>query len=146
MKELIAVTAHEGRQAVSARELHRFLGSKQDFSTWIKGRIKKYDFIKNEDYMIAQQNYGTANGGFSVRDEYILTLDTAKELAMVEGNAKGRQARKYFIACEKKLRDVNQNSLVGLQRMAELENRLRRLEVKQQPAMPEITDFTVFDT
>ena len=35
--------------------------------------------------------------------EYHITLDMAKELSMVERNEKGKQARKYFIECEKKL-------------------------------------------
>lgn len=47
--------------------------------------------------------------------DYIITLDMAKELSMVENNVKGRQARKYFIACEKKLRQqpVALNSIVS---------------------------------
>ncbi len=44
-----------------------------------------------------------ANNAIAV--EYHLTLDMAKELSMVERNKKGRQARRYFIECEKKLRN-----------------------------------------
>ena len=40
------------------------------------------------------------------RIDYVLTLDMAKELSMIENNEKGRQARKYFIECEKKLKEV----------------------------------------
>lgn len=42
MNELIKITEHDGKRAVSARELHQFLESKQDFSTWIKSRVEKY--------------------------------------------------------------------------------------------------------
>ncbi len=38
--------------------------------------------------------------------EYALTIDCAKELSMVEGNAKGKQARQYFIACEKRMNEI----------------------------------------
>ena len=50
MKEIIKIEERNGQQAVNARELHQFLESKQDFSTWIKSRIKKYDFVENQDF------------------------------------------------------------------------------------------------
>ena len=39
--DLIKVTEENGEQLVSARDLHEFLESKQDFSDWIKNRIEK---------------------------------------------------------------------------------------------------------
>ena len=101
IKEIIKITERDGQRAVSARELHQFLESKQDFSTWIKSRIEKYGFIEKQDFVTAPQKYGTANGGYSTRIEYALTIDMAKELSMVENNERGRLARKYFIECEK---------------------------------------------
>lgn len=44
------------------------------------------------------------NKGGRPTKEYFLTLDMAKELSMVERNEKGKQARKYFIECEKRLK------------------------------------------
>jgi hypothetical protein len=45
--------------------------------------------------------------------EYQLTLDMAKELAMVERTPRGRQARRYFIDCERQLKVMrNQCSVV----------------------------------
>ena len=107
---LIPINDNNGKKAVSARDLHAFLESKQDFSTWIKNRIEKYDLVENVDYVTAPQIYGTANGGHSTRLEYALTIDAAKELSMVEGNEKGKQARKYFIACEQKLKEMSSPS------------------------------------
>lgn len=98
--ELIPIREKNGKRAVSARHLHAFLESKQDFSTWIKDRIRKYGFVENQDFATAPQIYGTANGGHSTRTEYALTIEMAKELSMVENNAKGRKARQYFIRCE----------------------------------------------
>lgn len=109
MTELIKITTNEsGSQVVSARELHQFLESKQQFADWIKDRIGKYGFIENQDFEVFQNFMNNPNGGRPLK-EYALTLDTAKELAMVEGNEKGRQARRYFIECEKKLREVVSN-------------------------------------
>lgn len=102
MNELIKITEHDGKRAVNARELHQFLESKQDFSTWIKSRVEKYEFVEGQDFITAPQIYGTANGGHATRTEYALSLDMAKELSMVENNERGRMARKYFIECEKK--------------------------------------------
>nr|DAN46736.1 MAG TPA: KilAC domain protein [Caudoviricetes sp.] len=109
MTELIKITTNEsGNQVVSARELHEFLESKQEFANWIKNRIDKYGFVENQDFEVFDNFINNPNGGRPLK-EYALTIDTAKELAMVEGNEKGRQARRYFIECEKKLRDVVSN-------------------------------------
>ena len=43
--ELIKIKNDNGKQLVSGRELHEFLEVGRDFTTWIKGRISKYDFI-----------------------------------------------------------------------------------------------------
>ena len=85
-------------ETVSARELHSFLESKQDFSTWIKNRISEYDFIENQDFVCFHKKMEANN---ATMIEYYITLDMAKELSMVERNEKGREARKYFIECEK---------------------------------------------
>ena len=112
-------------ETVSARELHSFLESKQDFSTWIKNRISEYDFVENQDFITAPQKYGTANGGYATRNEYFISLDMAKELAMVERNDKGRQARKYFIECEEKLKE--QTAPQSVQPIGETEDKLRTI-------------------
>ena len=94
-------------ETVNARELHTFLGSKRQFTDWIKKRIGDYDFGENQDFVCVSQKNETqrADGqiGVSVSNEYHITLDMAKELSMVERNEKGKQARKYFIECEKQL-------------------------------------------
>lgn len=133
MQELIKITTTEsGSQVVSARELHEFLGSKQDFSTWIKARIDKYGFVSEIDFTLHKFMEGKV-----WKHEYILTIDTAKELAMVEGNEKGRQARRYFIECEKKLKEVIQTPMTTAQMFAlqakamlEMEERMNVMDDK----------------
>jgi len=85
---------------VDARPLHAFLGVGRDFSNWIKQRISKYKFIENEDFKVFA-NSGVNPLGGRPSAEYLITLDAAKELSMVENNDKGREARRYFIRCEK---------------------------------------------
>jgi anti-repressor protein len=101
--EIIHISEENGKKVVSARELHIFLESKQDFSTWIKNRIEKYGLIENQDYELLH-NFMEQVSGTKHLIEYALTIDAAKELAMVEGNEKGKQARRYFIEVEKKFR------------------------------------------
>ena len=94
----------ESIQTVNARELHAFLENGDHFATWIKDRVEQYNFLENQDFMIYSEN--TEKRG-RPRREVFVTLDMAKELAMVERNAKGKQARQYFIECEKRLRGEN---------------------------------------
>lgn len=96
---LIPIYTNENDQRiVNARELYSFLEVRKDFSNWIKDRIKKYDFIEGVDYspILAKSNGGRPS------TEYLLTIDTAKEIAMVQNNDKGREIRRYFIEIEKK--------------------------------------------
>lgn len=86
-----------------ARELHGFLEVGKRFASWITERLTEYKFVENQDYISFSQNREKPQGGRPTKD-YHLTLDTAKELAMVERNEKGRQIRRYFIECEKQLR------------------------------------------
>lgn len=88
--------------SVNARELHIFLENKKRFSDWIKSRIEKYGFIESEDYVVLlHQSVKQKGSGGHNKTEYFLSLDMAKELAMVEATPQGKKARKYFIECEK---------------------------------------------
>lgn len=89
---------------VNARDLHGFLEVGKDFSNWIRTRLNEYGFVENLDYILFSPNLAKTPG--RRRKDYHLTLDTAKELAMVERNEKGRQIRRYFIECEKKLHSM----------------------------------------
>ncbi|HEY3982689.1 antA/AntB antirepressor family protein [Cedecea sp.] len=92
----------------NARELHAFLAVGKRFASWIAERLAEYQFVENQDYLIASQNREAKIRGGHNRKDYHLTLDTAKELAMVERNDRGRQIRRYFIECEKRRYDKHQ--------------------------------------
>ncbi|AOM39205.1 antA/AntB antirepressor family protein [Xenorhabdus hominickii] len=85
-----------------ARNLHKFLGNKELFANWIKQRIEQYGFIENEDYETYLENSKKGRP----RTEYRVSSDMAKELSMVERTEEGKEARQYFIDCEKRLRRV----------------------------------------
>lgn len=86
--------------AVNARDLHAYLQVGRDFSTWFKDRVEEYGFIEGEEYSPVLGNIPTGPG--KPRIDYFVTVSMAKELAMVERTDKGREVRRYFIACEEK--------------------------------------------
>ena len=64
-------------ETVSARELHTFLEVGRDFSTWIKDRISKYEFVENTDYIMLPKTGELENKGLQGKIEYFVTLDMA---------------------------------------------------------------------
>lgn len=102
--ELIATT--------NGRDLHRALGVGRKFATWMRTRIKEYGFVKGADYETFSQI--GEKGRPSV--EYVVTLDMAKELAMVENNDQGRQVRRYFIQCERAAKGIPHGTLEQIRR------------------------------
>jgi phage anti-repressor protein len=105
MSDLIPLSSHtvgsETIQTVNARKLHAFLEVKTRFNDWIVKRISAYGFLQDIDYTVLIFEYGPSN----TIKEYFLSLDMAKELAMVERTQKGKDARQYFIACEKAVKE-----------------------------------------
>ena len=102
--------------SVNAREIYEYLQVRTRFNDWISRAIKKYDFIENVDYVLVTQKRVTKNRGGNQKEtkDYIVTIDMAKELAMLENNKKGKEIRKYFIAVEKAYRDnLNLRELYG---------------------------------
>lgn len=130
MDEIIKITEQNGRRAVSARELHSFLESKQEFAHWIKNRIEKYGFIENQDFEVFDKFSENPQGGRPLT-EYALSVDMAKEISMVEGTERGKQARQYFIQCEKQLA---QASLPSYQLSDPIERAKKWIQEEQQRA------------
>lgn len=99
-----------GRAAptVNARSLHSFLDVKSEFRNWIKNRIDDFMFVEQQDFVTTVEIY---RGG--ERRDYHITLDMAKELAMVERSAKGKQARQYFIDCERQLKSADPSVILN---------------------------------
>lgn len=112
LKELLPVTEilkqGEKQPLVNARDLWKFLESKQEFANWIKNNIKAYGFKKDWDYFLLDKfiKQKTNNRGGHNRKDYLITLSMAKELAMVERNEQGKLARQYFLKCEDTLLNI----------------------------------------
>ena len=144
--ELLPIEENNGRRAVSARHLHAFLGSKQEFAHWIKNRIKKYGFIGNKDYEVFHNFVENPQGG-RPSDEYALSIGMAKELSMVENTARGREARLYFIACEEKAKSLApapvlpQTYIEALKALVAAEEEKQQLQLANQSMKPKAEYF-----
>lgn len=103
-EELIKV--NKENNTVSARELHKFLEIRTRFDKWF-GRMCEYGFEENSDFRLVTQKRVTNNpkNPYTIETDYEITLDMAKELSMIQRTEKGKQARQYFIQCEKFIQD-----------------------------------------
>lgn len=133
MNELIKIETREDKETVNARDLHEFLGIETRYNDWIVRYVKDFDFQEGADFISHTQK--RVSGG--TKTDHHITLDMAKELSMLQRNKKGKQARKFFIECEKKLKSIqplqiqNQLMIVNGQlanRNEYLENKVRILE------------------
>ncbi|MDR4987129.1 antA/AntB antirepressor family protein [Bacillus cereus] len=118
---------------VNARELHEQMLVKKDFTTWVKEKIKNYGFTENEDYYLTLTKIGERQN--VTKHEYWLTLDTAKEFAMVQNNESGRAIRKYFIEVEKRFRQEqpkSQAELIFMLAQQNVANEQRMIQIEQQ--------------
>lgn len=93
-----------GEKVVYGSELHEVLEVKSNYREWIKRRVLDIDAEEDEDFTTVE--IPTVSGGTSKKD-HIIKLDTAKEMAMLERNEKGKQVRRYFIQVEKKYKTAS---------------------------------------
>lgn len=95
----------ENGNTINARDLWEYLESKQKYADWIKSRIEKYRFEKDIDYCSFPKIMKREIGATTIT-EYEITINMAKELAMIENNIRGQKIRRYFIEAENKLKEM----------------------------------------
>ena len=88
-----------GEKVVYGTELHDSLEVKSNYREWAGRRFAECDAVENTDYTSVE--ISTLSGG-SKKKIHIIKLDTAKEMAMLERNEKGKEVRRYFIDVEKR--------------------------------------------
>ena len=129
-------------QTVNARELHAFLEVGKVFAAWIQERIEQFGFVENQDFIVISETGKNPKGGRPSK-EYFLALDMAKELSMVERNAKGKQARQYFIQCERVAKSPNNNPMLVASTMNSDQLALLMGEVKRREAVQRERDEAI---
>lgn len=109
MNELIKIQTNEqGQQLVSGRELHEVLGIKSRFNDWIRNMVA-YGFVEDMDYTKFLVQCVRGQNQY----DYILTLEMAKHIAMLQRSEIGMTVRKYFIECEKKLKEQSNTLMLS---------------------------------
>ena len=127
----IKIRETESGQAVSARELHLILETEDHFTQWCK-RMFEYGFIEGADYQAVHEIVKASNGfGSTKRTDYALTIECAKEISMLQRTEKGKEARKYFIKCEKRLRSLAPKTFAEALQLAADQAKMIEIKVKQ---------------
>lgn len=137
MNELIKITYSDDQPAVSARDLHEFLGVGADYRHWFP-RMCEYGFTEGQDFNSVKNDRVQIEGDRMVSrtvDDAILTIDMAKELCMLQRNEKGKQARQYFIQLEK---DWNSPEKVMARALQIANKKLQVLEAKAEEDKPKV--------
>lgn len=145
MNQLIPLTHAkidgEETNAVNARDLHTFLGNRDRFTCWIKDRIDQFGFVENQDLSTFSENSEKGRP----RKEYLISINMAKELAMVERTTKGKEARLYFIECERRAKEaaaatpkIPQTLSEALRLAADIEDQKLALEAKVREDAPKV--------
>ena len=132
MTEIIKVKTKENVQVVSARDLHEVLGVKTRFSQWAKQNFKH--FRENIDFSsVVTTTRQNQYGGTKELQDYALTIEMAKHIAMMSGTDKGYEIRDYFIKVEQAW---NSPEMV-MKRALEIANRkVEQLKLENQQMQP----------
>lgn len=119
--------------SVNSREIYDYLEVDTHYATWIKRAIEKYGFEEGLDFQLFKNEKSNSNNPMM---DYIVTLDMAKELCMVSNTEKGKEVRKYFIACEKKLNAPMSFEEMARQTILIADKRIKELELKIENDKP----------
>lgn len=104
MNELLKVNYDNDRITLSARELHEFFYKKTSFKDWFP-RMCEYGFNESQDFNPLKNEQVRLEGNRQVKrtvQDYEITLDMAKEIAMIQRSDKGKEVRQYFLELERR--------------------------------------------
>ena len=142
---VIPLTENDGVQAVMGRDLHAFLEVKERYNDWFP-RMVDYGFSAGQDFT---ETSVKPNGAGRPRIDHIVSLDMAKEISMIQRTDKGKQARQYFIECERRAKQPTVNGaeltrmeLIQIAMNAETER--LQLEAKNKELEPKADAYDEF--
>ena len=134
MNEVIKVTVNDNQEPiVSARQLHKTLEVKTRFSQWVEQNFKGFE--ENYDFASVVTTTVVNNGAMRELQDYALSLDTAKHLAMMSKTDKGKVVRQYFIQVEK---DFNSPEKIMARALLMADKKIHKLETQIEADRPKV--------
>lgn len=135
MNEVIKVTVNDNQEPiVSARQLHKTLEVKTRFSQWVEQNFKGFE--ENYDFCsVVTTTQLNQYGGTKELQDYALSLDTAKHLAMMSKTDKGKEVRQYFIQVEK---DFNSPEKIMARALLMADKKVHKLEAQIEADKPKV--------
>lgn len=109
MKSLIVIQTKNDQQLVSARSLYKGLELKIRFSLWVSKNFENFE--EGQDFTSVSTDTVVNNGARKPIQDYLLTIDMAKELCMMSKTEKGKEVRQYFIRVEKRFNEIKAMSI-----------------------------------
>lgn len=131
MNKLINVTLNENQEpVVSGRQLHKVLGVKTAYKDWFP-RMTEYGFTEGEDF----SSFLSKSTGGRPKQDHVLKLDMAKEIAMIQRTDKGKEVRQYFIQVEK---DFNSPEKIMARALKIADRKIIKLEATIEEQRPKV--------
>lgn len=131
MNNLINVTLNENQEPVVAgRQLHKVLGVKTAYKDWFP-RMTEYGFTEGEDF----SSFLSKSTGGRPKQDHVLKLDMAKEIAMIQRTDKGKEVRQYFIQVEK---DFNSPEKIMARALKIADRKIIKLEATIEEQRPKV--------
>ena len=131
MNKLINVTLNENQEpVVSGRQLHKVLNVNSNYTTWFE-RMTEYGFTESQDFL---PHLEKSTGGRPKQD-HVLKLDMAKEIAMIQRTDKGKEVRQYFIQVEK---DFNSPEKIMARALKIADRKIIKLEATIEEQKPKV--------